>query len=152
MQRITITIDEDLVRIVDELMERKGYESRSEAIRDLIRAQASSEKIEDPKTPCIATLTHVFDHGTRELAQRVGEAHHARHNLIISSSQVYLDHDSCLGVSVLRGEAAQVRDFAQSLTTQRGVHHDYLHMIPVQVELTRHVHGHGATMHEHLHV
>jgi CopG family nickel-responsive transcriptional regulator len=151
MQRISITIDDDLLHTVDQLMERRGYDSRSEAFRELIRAHATADSLTSPDTSCVATLTHVFDHGTRELAQRVGEAHHARHNLIIASTQVYLDHDSCLGVSVLRGEAGEVKDFAQSLVTQRGVRHSNLHLIPVKVEVTRHDHGLGPKTHEHLH-
>jgi len=152
MQRITITIDEDLLQTVDSLMARRGYGSRSEALRDIIRASATDDSLASPQTPCVATLTHVFDHQTRELAQRISAAHHARHNLIISSTQVYLDHDSCLEVSVLRGAAEEIKEFAESLTTQRGVRHSNLHLIPVDVEMTQHDHGSGSKTHEHLHV
>ena len=151
MQRISITIDDDLLRTVDNLMAQRGYGSRSEALRDIIRASATVDSLGSPHTPCVATLTHVFDHGTRELAQRVSEAHHARHNLIIASTQVYMDHDSCLEVSVLRGEAGEVKEFAESLVTQRGVRHSNLHLIPVKVEVIQHDHGSGAKTHEHFH-
>ena len=151
MQRITITIDDDLLKTVDALMTQHGYKNRSEALRDIIRTYAARSTLSDPKTQCIAALTLVFDRGTRELAKRVNEAHHARHNLIVASTQVYLDHDSCLEVSVQRGEAGEVRAFAEALAAQRGVHHANLHLIPIEVEVTNHDHGSGAKKHDHLH-
>ena len=38
MQRVTVTLDEELVAEVDELMHERGYQNRSEAIRDLTRS------------------------------------------------------------------------------------------------------------------
>jgi CopG family nickel-responsive transcriptional regulator len=38
MQRITITLDDDLMADLDRVMAARGYQSRSEAIRDLARA------------------------------------------------------------------------------------------------------------------
>jgi CopG family nickel-responsive transcriptional regulator len=152
MQRVTITIDDDLLDTVDGLMTRHGYKSRSEALREIIRAYSARSSLSDPGAQCIAALTLVFDRGTRELAKRVNDAHHARHNMIIASTQVYLDHDSCLEVSVQRGEVGEVKAFAESLSAQRGVHHANLHLIPIEVEETKHDHGSGAKKHDHLHV
>ena len=38
MQRLTITIDDDLVAEVDEFIAQRGYANRSEAFRDLVRS------------------------------------------------------------------------------------------------------------------
>ena len=37
MQRITITLDDDLLETLDGLSQRRGYNNRSEAIRDILR-------------------------------------------------------------------------------------------------------------------
>ena len=37
MQRITITIDDDLMAEVERFMQMRGYEARSEVFRDLLR-------------------------------------------------------------------------------------------------------------------
>lgn len=152
MQRITITIDDDLLQTVDDLMKQQGYESRSEVLRDVIRGFAAKDRLSIPNTQCIGTLTHVFEYGIRALALRVAQTHHAHHNMIVASTQVYLDHDSSLEVSVLRGESADVRKFAESLSSQRGVRHSNLHLMPVKVETTEHNHGTGSMPHEHLHM
>src|ERR1700683_1927432 len=66
MQRITITIDDDLLEAADGLMARRGSPSRSEAFRDIVRDMVDRQNAADPKAACIATLSYVFDHATRD--------------------------------------------------------------------------------------
>jgi CopG family nickel-responsive transcriptional regulator len=151
MQRITITIDDGLLEAVDGLMERRGYTSRSEAFRDLVRDMMDRREAGNPDAECIATLSYVFDHAKRDLAGRLTDAHHDHHDISVASMHVHLDHESCLEVSVLRGASGSVTAFADALTTQRGVRHAQLHLIPVQVATTGHKHGERATKHVHIH-
>jgi CopG family nickel-responsive transcriptional regulator len=150
MQRITITIDDDLLETVDALVARHGYASRSEAMRDLVRAAAKRDAA--PETPCIATLSYVYDHAVRDLPRRLAQAQHAQHDLSVASLHVHLDHDACLEVAVLRGASGAVRRFADAVTSQRGVRHHSLHLVPARLEEARHDHGAGAHRHPHVHV
>jgi CopG family nickel-responsive transcriptional regulator len=152
MQRITITIDDELLTIVDSLVEQRGYPSRSEAFRDIVRESQARAQEAKSDSQCVATLTYVYDHATRDLARRITQAHHDRHDLAVASMRVHLDHDSLLESSVLRGRAADVTAFANGLTSQRGVRYAHLHTIPVTIEHTRHLHGGDDARHEHLHV
>ena len=144
MQRITITIDDDLLDVVDKLAARRGYASRSEAIRDLVRAAAVDEAAEDRAAPCWATLTYVYDHHTRDLARRITGMQHHHHDLSVSTLHVHMDHHECLEVSVLKGPVGEVRDFADSVVTQRGVWFGRLQIFPGQA----HAHGDGPA-HDH---
>jgi CopG family transcriptional regulator, nickel-responsive regulator len=153
MQRITITIDDDLLAVVDTLVAQRGYTSRSEAFRDIVRdSQVHAQQEAAPDSQCVATLTYVYDHATRDLARRITQAHHDRHDLAVASMRVHLDHESLLESSVLRGRAHDVAAFADSLTSQRGVRYAHLHTIPVTIEHTEHHHGDDTPRHEHLHV
>jgi nickel-responsive transcriptional regulator NikR len=76
VQRITITTDDELLAEVDGLMARRGYASRSEAVRDIVRDMGDRRGAETPKSECIAALSYVFEHGTRDLASRLTDAHH----------------------------------------------------------------------------
>jgi CopG family transcriptional regulator, nickel-responsive regulator len=149
MERITITIDDDLLETVDGLVRRRGYPSRSEAIRELIRDASNRENLSAGRAPCVATLTYVFDHGTRDLSQRLTERQHDHHNLGISTTHVHFDHDSCLEVAILRGPIDKIREFADMLTVQRGVRHASLHIIPLRAGRVTHSHGPGQPEHEH---
>jgi len=151
MQRITITIDDDLLKAVDGLMTRRGYTSRSEAFRDIVRDMVDRQSAADPKAACIATLSYVFDHATRDLASRLTHAHHDHHDLSVASMHVHLDHAACLEVSVLRGPSGAITAFADTLATQRGVRHADLHLVPIGISKARHKHGDHVTEHVHLH-
>lgn len=150
MQRITITIDDDLLQAVDGLMTRRGYGSRSEAMRDIIREMVDRERLAEPDADCVGALTFVYDHETRELARRITTAHHERHDLSVASMHVHLNHESCLEVSVLRGGQAEVRAFADAVASQRGVRSAQLHVIPARIATEEHTHGHHTHRHEHV--
>ena len=152
MQRITITIDDDLLGAVDELMTRRGYDSRSEAMRDIIREMIDRERLAEPDTDCIGALTFVFDHETRDLAQRITTAHHHRHDLSVASLHVHVNHESCLEISVLRGPLQEVRAFADAVASQRGVRSAKLHLIPARIEAEEHTHGAHTHVHEHVEI
>lgn len=149
MERVTISIDAELLKVIDALVAQKGYGSRSEAVRDLVRDAVKREAASGG--PCIATLAYVYDHAIRGLAQRLAQAQHDHHDLVVASQQVQLDHHSRLEICVLRGPSDAVRRFADAVTSQRGVRHHALHLVPAQVEETRHNHGAGANRHLHIH-
>ncbi len=131
MQRVTVTLDDDLMEELDRLMVVRGYTTRSEAIRDMARAglqQARAE--EDPSTPCVAAIVYTYDHNARELSQRLTSAHHDHHDLAVSALHVHLDHDTCLEVSVLKGTTGEVRHFAEHLIARRNVRHGEAVIIP----------------------
>jgi len=146
MERITITIDDDLLAAVDALAQVRGYASRSEAIRDMLRDAARKETA-DTSAPCVATLTYVYDHAMRDLPQRLTDAQHAQHDLSIATTHVHFGHDDCLEVAILRGPSDAVRRHADTLTAQRGVRHAHLHLIPVSGETREH--SHGGHSHSH---
>ena len=68
MQRITITIDTQLAQEIDKLIGARGYQNRSEAVRDLVRAGiVHTTPQADTSSHCVAILIYVYDHATREL-------------------------------------------------------------------------------------
>jgi len=154
LQRTTITLDDDLMARLDEFMADRRYANRSEAIRDLVRAGLERSAVAaDPKAQCLAAAIYVYDHESRELASRLTHAAHDHHDLAISTLHVHLDHDSCMEVTVLRGEVGEVRHFADHVIAERGVRHGQLVLVPVDESTEAHTH-HRARVgpHRHLHV
>lgn len=133
MQRITITIDDDLLAGVDRLCERRGYASRSEAVRDLVRDALAPDRAAEGPGPCYGTLSYVYSHSTRDLAKRLTGSSHD-HGVAVANLHVHVSHDECLEVAVLRGSADSMRAYADSVTTQRGVRYGRLHLIPAEDE------------------
>lgn len=133
MQRVTLTLDDDLLDAVDAIARKRGYTSRSEAVRDLLRSGLGhEEKPSDGET--YATLSYVFDHHKRDLAKRLLQAQHEHHGLAIASMHVHLDHDTCLETVVLRGPRPNLLAFSDAIISQRGVRYGALHLIPGEGE------------------
>jgi CopG family nickel-responsive transcriptional regulator len=146
MQRVTITIDDDLVAEIDAFMETRGYENRSEAIRDLARSGLEKFSTEGARgRECVATLSYIYDHAARQLPKRLTQDFHDHHNLAQATLHVHLDHDSCLEVTVLKGPSSEVKAFADHVIAERGVRHGHVVFMPTDgVDSPRegfHVHG-----------
>jgi CopG family nickel-responsive transcriptional regulator len=151
MERITATLDEGLVEELDRFQRDRGYQNRSEALRDLIRAGLQGATEQHEAGACIGALVYVYDHEVRALAKRLTTAQHDHHDLSVATLHVHLDHQSCLEVAVLRGSSADVRHFSEHVIAERGVRHGRLVVIPVALEAEAHAHGRART-HVHAHV
>lgn len=126
LARFGISIDERLLERFDELIENKGYQNRSEAIRDLIRNALVEDDWGKGETETVGTVTLVYDHHTRDLGDKLTEHQHSHHDAIISAMHVHLDHHHCLEVVVVKGTARKVKRLADELIGTKGVKHGKL--------------------------
>lgn len=124
--RFGVSLDSDLLEKFDALCEERCYQTRSEAIRDLIRNTLVRKEWEDTKKEIAGTLTMVYDHHASDLAQRLTEMQHEDHDMILSAMHVHLDHHNCLEVLVLRGPGDRIRKLGQKLISTKGVKHGRL--------------------------
>lgn len=131
MQRVTITLDEPLVTELDQFIAVRGYQNRSEAIRDLVRAGVErAAEDADPQAESVAAVVYVYDHETRELAKKLTRTYHHHHELPVATFHVHLNQESCMEVTVLKGRAAELRHFAEHVIAERGVRHGHIVLVP----------------------
>ena len=154
MQRVTITLEDELADEIDRLVTARGYQNRSAAVRDLARRgirQAAEEYGEDG--PCVAALVYVYDHEARNLAGRLTKMFHDHHDLTVSTMHVHLDHDACLELNVLKGDSRDVKHLADHITSERGVRYGRLTIVPAPKGNGGHGHshrnGHSHKPHNH---
>ncbi len=121
--RFGVSLDEKLLRQFDRLIVRKGYANRSEALRDLIRESIVRDQWELGTEEAVGTITLVYDHDTRDLADKLTDLQHAHYESIVSTLHVHLDPHHCLEVLVLRGPARTLKEIADRLIGTRGVKH-----------------------------
>ena len=126
--RFGISIDSNLLTSFDRLIDSKGYQNRSEAIRDLIRSSLVESKWEAGEEEMVGTVTLVYNHHVRDLADKLTEHQHQHHHQVISALHVHLDAHNCLEVLVLRGKAAEIKQIADELIGVKGVKHGKLVM------------------------
>lgn len=126
LERLSITIPQELATAFDRRNRRMGYQNRSEAIRDLIRDALVKQEWSNPESHVAATVTLVYNHHTRQLTDRITQVQHDHGDLIVSALHVHLDHHNCLEVVVLRGIAKSVQSLANALASIKGVKHAQL--------------------------
>jgi CopG family nickel-responsive transcriptional regulator len=119
--RFGVSLDSDLLERFDALCDEREYQTRSEAIRDLIRNTLVQREWENTGHDVAATLTLVYDHHKSDLAQKMTNAQHDAHQLIIATLHVHLDHYHCLEILVLKGPGKDVQGLAQRLVATKGI-------------------------------
>jgi CopG family nickel-responsive transcriptional regulator len=129
LSRFGVSAEEELLAGFDELIAGQGYANRSEALRDLMRDALVKEKLEkqpDAAAEVLGSLTLVYDHHARDLAERMADLQHDQPDLIVSVLHIHISHDDCMEVIVLRGKAKEVRALSGALLSLKGVKHGHL--------------------------
>ena len=147
LSRIGIALDSELLKRFDSSIQRRGYTNRSEAFRDLIRDRLVTEQTAEPNATVVGTVTLIYDHHAHGVTEKLTEAQHAHHELVVSTSHAHLDHESCLEVLIVHGKSAEVAQFADLLIGLKGVQHGRL-VMTVPAHAIEHPHEHE---HSHKH-
>jgi len=135
LMRIGVSLPENLLSKFDEVMERRGYSSRSEGIRDAIRMYIDHyEWMGGIEGQRIGIITMVYDHHQRGLTTEINDIQHHAVGTIHSSLHIHLDESTCLEIVVLEGEAEVVRGVAEKLKALKGVEHLKLTTIVHELE------------------
>jgi CopG family transcriptional regulator, nickel-responsive regulator len=121
IERVGVSLEKELLEAFDKLIAEKGYQSRSEAIRDLIRQQLSDNRLRNDKAEAVAAVVLVYDHHATAIMERLTELQHSHVLKTISSLHVHLDHHDCLEVIVLRGKVGEINKMGEKLISIKGV-------------------------------
>jgi len=133
--RFGVSLEKELSGKFDKLCRGRKYANRSEAIRDLIRDELVKDEWSKQKGEVSGVITLVYDHHKRELVDHLISVQHDHQSTIIASQHVHLDHDNCLEVIILKGNAKDVSDLAARLRSTKGVKHGELVMTTTGKEI-----------------
>ena len=124
--RFGVSIPERLIRAFDKRIQQRGYRTRSEAIRDIIRNYLVEGEWERHSGRVVGTVTVVYDHAVPELTRVLTEVQHEFRGAVCCTTHVHLDEHNCLEVIVVKGSGEQVQHIADRLISTRGVKHGKL--------------------------
>lgn len=120
--RFGVSIDRDLLENYDSLIAERGYATRSEALRDLIREALIQQKVEmQTDTHVLGSLTLVYDHHARNLVREMGEIQHDYHENILSVMHLHVSHDDCMEIIALSGVVSKIVELANRLLSLKGI-------------------------------
>ena len=126
LERFSVSMEDDLLARFDTLISARGYASRSEAIRDLVRQELVKEEWSDPDAEVIGAVTIVYEHHVHELSNVLADLQHRYHDCNICSTHIHMDAHNCLEVIIVRGSSTKITEIANTLISTRGVKHGKL--------------------------
>jgi CopG family nickel-responsive transcriptional regulator len=125
--RFGISLEKALLANFDNLIKRRKYTNRSEAIRDLIRQELLKKELEEDREVAGA-ITFMYDHHQRDLLNKIIDVQHDHQDIIQSSQHIHLDHHNCLEIVAVKGNYGKVSKLADTLKALKGVKHGSLSM------------------------
>ena len=128
--RIGVSIEPELLDKFDNMISRKGYATRSEAFRDLIRDALTKSIIEYEAANVCGTITLMYNHHKGDIQEKITDIQHDNHEIISSSIHVHLDSQLCLEVLVVTGTSAEVNSLSNKLESVKGVQSGIPVMMP----------------------
>ena len=127
VKRFGVSLEEELLNSLDDLVSRHHFPNRSQAIRFLIKKNLVEEKWQGNEDVAGAIVL-VYDHHKSNLQNQSTDVQHAYHDLILSVQHVHLDHDNCLETIAVKGKAKKLTDLANRLIAIKGIKHGQLVM------------------------
>jgi CopG family nickel-responsive transcriptional regulator len=124
--RFSVSLPALLARELDRMTGEKGYDNRSLAVADMIRAHLVEHHQQHGTGEIAGSITLVYDHHKHHLQDLLTDLQHEHREVIISSLHCHLDHDNCLEVLAVRGKGSEIKKLADELIAAKGVKHGKL--------------------------
>jgi len=124
--RFSVSLDKQLLRELDRMCHEKGYDNRSQAIADMVRSHLLEHRQQLGRGEIAGSITLVYDHHKHHLQDLLTDLQHEHRDVILSALHCHLDHDNCLEVLAVRGNAPAIKKLADELIAAKGVKHGKL--------------------------
>jgi len=118
--RFSVSLPAGLLEELDRRVTSRGYPSRSELVRDMIRERLVEDAWQAGEEVA-GVLSIVYDHHQRELAQKLIDIQHDGHVHVLCSTHVHLDHHNCLETIILQGHPPEIEHIAAEIGGLKGV-------------------------------
>ncbi|MCK9582420.1 MAG: nickel-responsive transcriptional regulator NikR [Endomicrobiales bacterium] len=119
--RFGLSIDKKLAQDFDHLSKARKHSNRSKAIEDLMRQELLFSSVASLKGNIAGAFSMVYNHHRRDLVNKIIDIQHDAGDVIISSQHVHLDHNNCLEILVLKGNAELINKLTDTIRAQKGV-------------------------------
>ena len=131
LKRFGVSMEGHLLRKFDNLVKQRGYENRSEAVRDLVRDALIQDSWENDEQIVAGSILLFYDHHKRNLLDELTNIQHSMHDNIMANTHFHLDHSNCLELIIVKGKARDIQQLSNKLTSLKGVQYGKFTVAPV---------------------
>jgi len=133
--RLSFSLEEPLLKKLDELQKKSRYTNRSELIRDMIRERLVQVEWQENQE-AVGTVTLVYNHHLPGLSQKLTHTQHDYHELVLAATHVHLSHELCVEVVLVKGLASRIQELLDALRRHKGVLHGTLSLTSTGIHLS----------------
>lgn len=121
VERISLSLPAGILSNFDQLVEDRGFDSRSQAVSELISRELDRHSSSKGRGFMTGTITIVYEHSRGDLKRKLAEIQNEHINEVISSLHVLLENQHTLEVILVQGKSPTLRKIANRLITCKGV-------------------------------
>ena len=127
LKRFGVSLEDKLLEALDEYVESNGFTNRSQAIRFLVEKNIAEQKWQCNHIVA-GTIIIMYDQNRKDIATKIADIQQAHQELVLSSTQYYINRNFCLHIVTVMGMAYRLTEFADRLTAIKGIRHGKLVM------------------------
>jgi CopG family nickel-responsive transcriptional regulator len=119
--RVGVSLEPELLGLLDAWVRERNSASRSDAVRALIRKEVASRTLTHPDADALGVVALLYRHDTPNVLRRLTAAEHRWGNHVRSTTHVHLEGDACAEVVLLTGRRREIERAAEDLRGVKGV-------------------------------
>lgn len=127
LKRFGVSLEDDLLETLDGYVKNNGFSNRSQAIRFLVEKNVAEQKWQCNHIVA-GTIIVMYDQKKKEIVSRITDIQQQYQDVILSSTQYYINQNFCLHIATVMGEAHRLTELSDRLITIKGIKHGKLVM------------------------
>ena len=128
LARFGVSLDEDILKALDEFVIENKLPNRSQAIRHLVERNLVEKKWQCNQIVAGA-IVMLYDHHKGDVTIKSNDIQHEYFDVILSSQHFHLSHENCIEIVAVKGTANRLTELSDKLIGIRGIIHGKLVMI-----------------------
>ncbi len=129
VSRISISLPEELLIDLDRMVETRGFESRSQAVNDMLHKFLVEHKQQVGDGVMVGIVTLFYNNSAPGLQKQLADLQYEHIDEVISSLHVHLMHNQTMEVILVQGPARKLQMIADKMTSRRGVISGKIHLV-----------------------
>jgi CopG family nickel-responsive transcriptional regulator len=129
VSRISMSLPEELLLELDRMVAQRGFDSRSQAISDMLHQFLVEHKRQRSDELMVGTVTLYYDNSAAGLQKQLADLKYRHIDEVISSLHVHLVHNQTMEVILMQGPVKTLQCIADQMISRRGVISGKMHLV-----------------------